>query len=234
MDKLKRHLYFLNFWVPINETTTNTRDMDIFELNPDNLQSGILSSDPAKRNQAFRLLYESRQVKAKIREWADFYGLKGMANSDVLQEAIILLDKTVREGKFKGESRVETFLLGICKNIIRDGSKKASKVILADSFSDNLTDEGDIADNNLMLMEQSDTEMRRDDALKKAMSQLTEKCQENLRLYYFDNQAMAAVAAARGLANAEQAKKAVSRCRQSLREIIAENTFFQSTKNLFS
>ena len=208
--------------------------MDIFELNPDNLQSGILSGDPAKRNQAFRLLYESRQVKAKIREWADFYGLKGMANSDVLQEAIILLDKTVREGKFKGESRVETFLLGICKNIIRDGSKKASKVILADSFSDNLTDEGDIADNNLMLKEQSDTEIRRDDALKKAMSQLTEKCQENLRLYYFDNQAMAAVAQARGLANAEQAKKAVSRCRQSLREIIAENTFFQSTKNLFS
>ena len=200
--------------------------MTVFEVNADNLQTAILSHDERVRNRAFRLLYDSQKVKAKIREWMDFYKLKDRTSGDILQEAIILLDETVRNGRFKGESRVETFLLGICKNMIRDGGKKASKVVLADTFADNLTDEDDAADRIVLADELSDSEKRRDEALKISFARLTQKCQDALHLYYFDNKSMAAVAEIRGLADADQAKKAVHRCRQSLREILTENPFF--------
>lgn len=208
--------------------------MTVFEVNADNLEKAILSHEERVRNRAFQLLYQSQKVKAKIREWMDFYKLTDRTSSDILQEAIILLDETIRNGRFKGESRVETFLLGICKNMIRDGGKKACKVVLSDSFSDNLTDEDDIADHLIMGNELQDWEQKRDNGLQIAFGQLTSKCQDALRLYYFENQSMAGVAQARGLANADQAKKAVSRCRQSLREILTENTFFHTKKNWFA
>ncbi|MEZ4942433.1 MAG: hypothetical protein R3D58_16285 [Saprospiraceae bacterium] len=57
-------------------------------------------------------------------EWANTYNLRNQDPDDVLQEALILLDKLVCEGGFRAESKVETFLLGICRNMIRDTKRQ--------------------------------------------------------------------------------------------------------------
>ena len=205
--------------------------MTVFEVNADNLDQAISDGNERVRNRAFQLLYQSLKVKVKIREWMDYYSLKDRTHTDILQEAIILLDETVRNGRFRGECRIETFLLGICKNMIRDGGKKASKVTLAEDFDINLTNEEDVADHLVMGDESQNWEKKRDNELQDGLGQLTEKCQESLRLYYYDSQSMANIAKARGLADADQAKKAVHRCRESLRKILTENTFFHTKKN---
>ncbi len=151
------------------------------------------------------------------------YNLRDKTSDDVLQEGVILLDELIRTGRFRGDSRVETFLLGICKNLIRDSVKKVNRVVLKDSFNDAaLSSEDDVAD-HLELSELTQAEQRRDNALQEAMRQLTDKCREALSLYYFEQKTMAQVAEARNLANAEQAKKAVFRCRESLRGLVSEH-----------
>lgn len=196
-------------------------------MSPPDLAAALLSTDTARRNQAFKQLYISPVVNGKIRDWAKMYNLRDKTPDDVLQEGIILLDEMVRTGRFRGESKVETFLLGICKNLIRDSVKKVNRIV----FKDNLPEttplsEDELAD-HLELSELTEAEQRRDRALQETLGQLTEKCQEALRLYYFEQKSMIEVAEARNLANAEQAKKAVHRCRESLRELVSAHPTLQ-------
>lgn len=197
--------------------------MKTVQMSPPDLTAALTGTDPQRRNQAFKTLYMSPVVNGKIRDWAKMYNLRDKMPDDVLQEGIILLDELIRSGRFRGESRVETFLLGICKNLIRDSVKKVNRVVLKDAFTDAaLYSEDELAD-YLELSELTQAEQRRDNALLEAMSRLTDKCREALRLYYFEQKSMAEIALARALANAEQAKKAVFRCRESLRGLVKEH-----------
>ena len=180
----------------------------------------LMSADPIVRNRALKSLYMSPAVNGKIKAWAKQYNVRDKEADDVLQEGIIKLDQLVRDGRFRGESKVETFLLGICLNIIRDASKKVQRI----EFKADLTDADmhtpeDLAD-NLSFVSVGDVQQNQDNALAKAMSQLTEICREALSLYYIKEKSMAEVAQERGLANPNQAKKTMHRCREQLRTII--------------
>jgi RNA polymerase sigma factor (sigma-70 family) len=170
-------------------------------------------------------------VNGKIRDWAKMYNLRDKDPDDVLQEGIILLDEMVRSGRFRAECRVETFLLGICKNLIRDSVKKVNRIVLKDEIPDSAFKSEDALADFMETFEQVHAENRRDVALHDAIKQLTEKCQDALRLYYFEQKSMAEVAEMRNLANAEQAKKAVFRCRESLRSLIEDDPVLQSMLN---
>ncbi len=178
----------------------------------------ILSGDMNRRNLAIKTLYKSTSVRGAIYNWVKQYNLVKMTPEDVLQEGVILLDALVREGKFREESKPETFLLGICKNLIRDSRKKVDRIQLKETFTDSEMDSGETASDTMEMIELQAEEETRDQALRKAIAALTEGCREVLRLYYLEQKNMAQVAEDRGLANANQAKKAVDRCRQSLRE----------------
>ncbi|HMX39569.1 MAG TPA: sigma-70 family RNA polymerase sigma factor [Saprospiraceae bacterium] len=194
--------------------------MKVTALNPEPQPEDFLSTDPQRRNRAFAALYRSPTVNGKIRDWAKLYNLRDKEPDDVLQEAIILLDEMLRSGRFRAESRVETFLLGICKNLMRDGMKKVNRIVLKESLPETALNSADELADHMVLSELTDAEQNRDKALREAMTKLTDKCQEALRLYYFEQKTMQQVAEARQLANAEQAKKAVFRCRESLKELI--------------
>lgn len=196
-------------------------------MSPTDLTAALFSSDQNRRNQAFKMLYKSPVVNGKIRDWAKMYNLRDKAPDDVLQEGIILLDDLIRTGRFRGDSRVETFLLGICKNLIRDSSKKVTRVIFKETLPEEaLKSEDQLAD-YLEMSELQEHEQRRDNALSEIMKKLTDKCREALRLYYFEQKSMVEVAAARQLANADQAKKAVFRCRESLKDLIGNDARFR-------
>ncbi len=196
-------------------------------MNSADMNAALQSNNPTERNRAFKTLYMSPIVNGKIFEWAKLYNLRDKTADDVLQEGIILLEQMIRDGRFRFESKAQTFLLGICKNLIRDSSKKVSRVVFKDSIPESaLSSEDELAD-YLELQSPGEKEEKRDLALSDALQQLTPKCQEALKLYYFEQKSMAEVAKARELANADQAKKAMSRCRESLREIITNDKRFQ-------
>ena len=184
----------------------------------------VTSGDPAKRNEAYNQLCRNKILLLKTMSWANFYGLQKVGPEDILQEAIILLDQKLREGEYQGKSKVETFLLGICKNMIRDNVKaKKGRLVLKKEITDlDCPDEDAVAD-QMFFESTSDLETRRDELLGKTMEGLTDKCRDALKLYYFEQKSMKEVAYERNLANEEQAKKAVYRCRQQLRELILTN-----------
>ncbi len=194
--------------------------MNPVRIDAHDLAQAIRSGDPARRNQAFKQLYLSPAVNGKLREWANTYNLRNQDPDDVLQEALILLDKLVCEGGFRAESKVETFLLGICRNMIRDNAKKVQRVVLKETLPETVPDSAEGLADHLELQELTEAGSRRDAALGSALAQLTEKCRDALRLYYYERRSMAEIAEARELANEKQAKKAVHRCREQLRQRI--------------
>lgn len=205
--------------------------MKIIQNTAQDLTESILSNDPQRQNRALKSLYMNPMVNAKVKDWAKLYNLRDKMPDDVLQEAMVLLYDMVLDGRFRGASKVETFLLGICKNLIRDSVKKVSRVQWKDSFTDAELRSEDEAADQILLVEQAEGERHRDDELGKAIGQLTANCQDSLKLYYYHNKSMTEIAEARQLANAEQAKKAVHRCRESLRNLISANAGLQHVLN---
>ena len=184
---------------------------------------GILSQNTKERNAVFRNLYLNPMINAKVKSWAKTYNLTQSDPDDILQEAIVLLDEKVRSGAFRGNSKVTTFLLGICHNMIRDRVKRVNRVVLKGEFLDaeQLT-EAEFFD-HMELSEETEWERQRDQTLRKLLQDLDDKCREALKNYYFLRMTMGQIAEKRGLKNAVQAKKAVHRCRQKLRKLIETN-----------
>lgn len=197
--------------------------MKSIAISPAEFVQAVRSGDLAQRNRAFRSLYENRMVIATIADWVRFHKLTKHEPEDILQEGILKFDVLIREGVFRGESKVETFLLGICKNLIRDGVRTRSKVTLKSQITESDCPDADAVADRLVLVEQSQAENRRDELLHESIENLRDNCQDALKTYYFQEKSMADVAERRGLANADQAKKLVHRCRQYLRDLINGN-----------
>lgn len=181
----------------------------------------LLSEDPRQRDAALRRLYEHPTVRPKVTYWLGQYDRVRLEADDIIQEAILLLYDMVLEGRFRGDSNLVTFLLGICRNLIRNDGKKVQRVELGGELPENPSEE-DAADRALVLVETTAAEVQRDELLRRAIDQLRDNCRETLRLYYYQQYTMARLAEARGLKNANQAKKLADRCRQYLRRILEE------------
>jgi RNA polymerase sigma factor (sigma-70 family) len=198
--------------------------MKVILQTDDALLAAIKSDDMSRRDRALRQLLLDPVVIGKIRDLQNFFNLKHLDADEILQEGLILLDELIRLGKFRGESAVRTYLISICKNLMRNDLKKVNRVILKETFDDKDSPDNEAAaDEGILIEEKTEAETHRDAILKQLMSQITSGCDEVLTLYYFKAMSMAQVAAERGLANAEQAKKATHRCREQLRDVISSN-----------
>lgn len=182
----------------------------------------LLSDDPRQRNRALRALYDHPTVRPKVASWLQQYDRVRLQADDIIQEAIILLFDMILEGRFREESKLVTFLLGICRNLIRNNGKKVNRIDLVSELPDHSTEWDDSADQAIVLAEATVAENQRDDLLRKAIGQLKDNCQETLTLFYYKEYSMARIAEIRGLKNANQAKKLADRCRQYLRRIIQD------------
>jgi RNA polymerase sigma factor (sigma-70 family) len=188
------------------------------------LVAAIKSDNMSQRDKALKQLLLDPVVNGKIVDLLNFFNLKHLDADEILQEGLILLDELIRAGKFRRESAARTFLISICKNLMRNDLKKVNRVILKETFDESDVNSHEVsADENILIEEKTEAEMQRDAILKQLMAQITGGCQEVLTLYYFKAMSMAQVAAERGLAGAHQAKKAADRCRNQLREAIAQN-----------
>lgn len=183
------------------------------------------STSRLERNEALKSLYNDNTVNFKIREMARDYNYQADAD-DALQDGIILLDEMVRDGRFRGESSVKTFLISICRNIMRNKVRSAEKVIYKEEIKEADLDDTSVHDATpeeaMLILESSEKERQRDSILRGLLTQLTDRCQDVLRLYYYESYSMAKIALERGLENANQAGKAAFQCRKQLYDLISK------------
>lgn len=181
----------------------------------------IRSGDLTARNRALKQLYLDSVTTLKVKELVRTYNVTSTEAEDVLQEGIILLDQLILDEKFQGKSAIRTFLVGICRNLIRNEIKKNGRVLTKAVITDKeQLEQGDSPEDVILVQEKSEAERKREEVLQNLLAQLTDNCKAVLQLYYYQSKTMAQIATARNLKNANQAKKAASRCREQLRKLI--------------
>lgn len=130
------------------------------------------------------------------------------------QEAFFIFFENCRQGKLSSlNAEIGTYLIGIGKNLQRDDSKSVWHKRV-DKYGLDLSHIGDLT--------YEDEQTEDDEPLKQAISQLDEKCQVVLNLYYYRNFSMEAIAARLGYKNEAVAKKSKYACLQKLRTLFLE------------
>ena len=168
----------------------------------------------SKRNSALKFLYTNEKVKGSLVNFVSRY--KGDENDvrHILQESIITFDRTVRDGKYRADSKWDTYLIGICKytcqNYMR--SRKDWKE-LDDLDKDDISSQvADAADAQVQRNELSNT-------LSQLLDELKPLCKEVLTLWT-QNYSMQKIASVTKLSNAATARKRKYRCMKNLMQLI--------------
>lgn len=167
------------------------------------IQGGGSAREQALRH--FYLLPGLRETVARV--VLDNGGSRSDAQ-DVFQEALVLFDRNLREGRFEGKSALTTYFVAIAKwrwVTLRRQQGRYRELSPAQY-------DGEV--------ESAETETLRTEhreLLSEAMGQIGERCRELLRLYQLDY-AMDEIAQKMGYSGPDVAKKEAYRCRTRLRE----------------
>lgn len=127
---------------------------------------------------------------------------------DVFQEALVLFDRNLREGRFEGKSALTTYFVAIAKwrwVTLRRQQGRYQELSPAQY-------DGEVESPETETLRAEHREL-----LAEAMGHVGERCRELLRLYQLEY-AMEEIAAKMGYAGADVAKKEAYRCRMRLRE----------------
>ncbi|MDX2133436.1 MAG: RNA polymerase sigma factor [Saprospiraceae bacterium] len=131
---------------------------------------------------------------------------------DVYQEAVILLDRKVRQGDYRGEGSLDAFFMGIVRQHWFNERRRNSKSrFLHTDNPPELPAAGDPEQDYLLA--------ERQEQLGKLLKQLNHKCRKILILYQLGH-SMDDIARVMGYANSNVAKKETCLCRRRFLELL--------------
>jgi RNA polymerase sigma factor (sigma-70 family) len=163
------------------------------------------------RREALRYVFHDDTLFQKVRNYVSTQGGTVEDGEDVFQESVILFDRNIRQNRFKGESSLHTYFLGIAKWYwITERRKRKNFVELDAQILESLDESLDFS-----LIESENREI-----LRGVLAQIGEKCKELLLLTGIATHTE--IAEIRGYTDAEAAKKEVYRCRKKLRDLIQQ------------
>lgn len=173
-----------------------------------------------RHNEAVKALFKFYPSVRKIVR--QYKGTKEDAE-DVFQESLVILYKKIEDSNFELTSSLQTYLVGISKNVLRDKLRLEQK----QSSSEN------------EFLNQKDDEIPQDDRKKnialKSIESLGQKCLEILQSYYFYKMSMEEIAQKFNYASSKSAKnqkyKCLERARKKARELSESET---SAKTIWS
>lgn len=136
---------------------------------------------------------------------------------DIMQETLIVLLKSLRADKFRGDSKLTTYVIGIARMLWLHTNSRRKKVT---SFSV-------VSYKNMFSYDEdriTERELKEEQfqSMGSAMDKITEECRKMLQLYYYRKTKLKDIAAEMGYTY-QFAKVKKNRCMNSLRGFI-ENT----------
>ena len=161
-----------------------------------------------EREAALRHLYLLPGLREAVFRFVLENGGNRSDAQDVFQEALVLFDRNLREGRFEGKSTLKTYFVAIAKwhwvGLRRQQGRYVEwEPTQYDGAAESPEAETLRAEHRELLAE--------------AMGHIGERCRELLRLYQLDY-AMEEIARKMGYSGADSAKKEAYRCRTKLRE----------------
>ena len=130
---------------------------------------------------------------------------------DVYQDAMIVIYSKLRNKDFVLSCALKTYVFSICRNLWM--SKLKEKKRFVDFVSDGTYIS--ISQDDFLPLEVEEKQKK----LKRLFSQIDEKCQRVLHLFYFHRLSMKTIAQELGLANEQVAKNKKSRCLKRLKAV---------------
>ena len=175
------------------------------------LVTDILSGGSA-RQRAIKEIYLWQDLRGKVISFVRQNSGNEADGQDIYQEGIIVLDRNIREQKYRGDSTLSLYLFATCRFIWMNQMRKNQRLNLeADATTmDRPTDE---------TPEFTFIAKEKREILAKLLSQLGEKCQKILEMWQL-SYSMTEIAASMGLKNEKMARKSKYRCHQALMKII--------------
>lgn len=182
--------------------------MDSHQLTDTTIINGI--KDGNTREAMLYTLFEKEGWKADAISWAMQHGATRELAEDVAVDALVGLDKSIRNNGFKGNSALKTYFLSIVKY---QWFKRASRQGKAKTL--------ELLENMLLPEDPVDlpSEVEKQ-AYKQALAQIGERCKRLLTLSIIEDQSLKEVATSFGLTSPEMAKKETYRCRLKMREFL--------------
>lgn len=174
------------------------------------IQSGGL-----QREKVIRYLYNDRDLKNKVQYFVKNNSGNLQDGEDIFHEGIIVLDRNIRQDKYKEESSVQGYLYSICRFLWMNQIRKNSKVSLTDDTMQ--MDQTEHSTPEVQLFEEEQKTLLRD-----LIGNLGDRCRKILELWKL-SYSMEEIANELGFSSAAMARKNKYRCHKSLLEIIKEN-----------
>ena len=148
-----------------------------------------------------------------IVRYIEQHGGSTQDGEDVFQETLILFDRSIRKGNFKGKSSLKTYFFAIAKYYWwKLRSRRRPTRELSPQDYDETVDSVEV-----YVLEEEKKQY-----LRQAMQQIGDRCKAILRLYQLDY-SMQEIARDIGLSSDAMAKKETYRCRMRLRAYLENN-----------
>ena len=138
-------------------------------------------------------------------------------NKEIYQRAVMICYENILKGfELKNNSTLQTYLTGICKNLVFDRLKKENKHIEYSEEFDNRIDDFD----NFYEFDLPENTPRMQAILKalEIFKDLGGRCYEILHKYFFENKSMDKIAYEMDYTNGANVKNQKSRCQKQFKE----------------
>lgn len=187
------------------------------------LLEAMLSGDPRKWEWALYQFFTQDALEGWVLQYVKTHGGSVEDGEDVYQEAAMIFDRNMRQGRFDGKSSLRTYFTAIAKwHWVTYRRKK-------DPVASELKPEhydGEVASVEVQIFEGEKRNL-----LEMAVAQVDARCQELLQYYKLDY-SMKEIMELLGFSSPEMAKKQAYRCRERLREVFERNPHLLKALNI--
>jgi len=182
----------------------------------DNQVIEMIKQGGHRRNEALRFIYTRFRNSAKAIMVAA--GANAPDADDAIQEAIVVLDNSIRNGKYQQNSSLKNYFIGICKGRLYSNKRSTKRINWTD---DNLKMDGiETQQPETLMLEEEEKSILHD-----ILNLLDEKCRDVLRLYKL-SYSMSEIAEETDLGNANNVRQWVFKCRKRLVKLASQNPSF--------
>lgn len=166
------------------------------------------------RQEAIRYVYNKADLRRKVIHFVRNNQGNEEDGNDMFHEGIIVLDRNIREDKFRAESSLEGYLYSICRFLWQNQRRKKARVDLKEDPSQ--LDQVEATTPEIQLLTEEKKSL-----LRRALEQLGERCKRILELWQL-SYSMEEIAAEMEFSSAQMARKNKYRCQQSLLKFLQD------------
>jgi RNA polymerase sigma factor (sigma-70 family) len=178
---------------------------------------GQLQGSEADRKAALKVLYLDTKLKSYILGFVQRNGGNAQDGEDIFQDAIILLDRRVRQGGYKGDGALSGYLQGIARRLwLRKRQQWNERT--TEFKPEEQEQPAESYDLELMAEERKRT-------IRTILEHIGDRCKKILTMYKLKH-SMEEIAEVMELATAAVAKNEAYRCRKKFRAVVANNEQF--------